>query len=60
MKNLYAIRCLQSVMITHRKEIDRLEKIESEMVSDTIFANEEIKEREDYINQLQNAIKQLK
>lgn len=53
---MYAIRLLENNIADHRKEIDRLENIEYETVSDGFFAEAEIKERKDYIWQLQWAI----
>jgi hypothetical protein len=60
MKNLYAIKCLQSVIDTHQKEIERLCKEDGESYGATIFIEEEIKERKEYISQLKKATKLLK
>lgn len=65
MKNLYAIKCLQSVIDTHQKEIEILSKEDAEsydaiIPSKYIFIEEEIKERKEYIEQLKKATKLLK
>jgi hypothetical protein len=64
MRNLYAIKCLQSIIGTHQKEIEILSKEDSEsygavIPSKYIFIEEEIKERQGYITQLKEAIKKL-
>jgi len=44
----------------HDAMIEHLSKLEPEMVCDDIFAQEEIKERKEYIRQLTEAINLLK
>ena len=60
MKNLYAIKCLQSVIDTHQKEIERLIKEDGESYEANVFINEQIQERKEYVSQLKNATKLLK
>lgn len=60
MKNLYAIKCLQSVIDIHQKEIEKLIKEDGESYETNVFINEEIQERKEYILQLKKATKLLK
>jgi len=55
----YAIRILQKQIKEHKDEIIRLKNAEYEMSCDDFFCKEEIKEREQYINQLEKAIIKL-
>ena len=56
---IYPIKILQNVIEEHSKEIAKLEKNISESFESTVFEEEEIKERKDYIKQLKEAIKRL-
>lgn len=56
---LYSIKILQGVIDQHQKEIDKLKKVIEESLESTFFEEEEIKEREEYINYLKKAIKKL-
>lgn len=56
---LYSIKILQGVIDQHQKEIDKLKKVIEESLETTFFEEEEIKEREDYIKQVSEAIQKL-
>ena len=56
---IYAIGILKKVIDSHYAAIFKLKNIESEMTCDDIFAEEEILEREGYIENLQKAILKL-
>lgn len=56
---IYPIKILQNVIEEHSKEIAKLEKSCSESYENTVFEEEEIKERKEYIKQLKEAIKKL-
>ena len=57
---IYAIQILERKIKSHNDKIWYFENIESEMACDDIFAQEEIKERKEYIRQLTEAINLLK
>lgn len=56
---LYPIQILKKAIDVHISEIGKLNLIEPGMTCDLLFASEEIKERKNYIQQLQNAVKLL-
>jgi hypothetical protein len=57
---MYAIQILQREIVGHKIMIEQLRDKEYEMLADEIFCKEEIKEREEYIRQLTQAINLLK
>ncbi len=55
----YAIHLLQRVIKEHQIAIMMLESSQAESFGAQVFIDDEIKERKDYIEQLQIAIKKL-
>ncbi len=56
---MYAIKLLEKSIYEHQSQIKKLENIEYELSFDEFFSQEEIKERTEYISQLQNAVTHL-
>lgn len=56
---IYAINILASTIKEHKKIINQINDTDIELIADDFFMKEEIKEREQYIEILQTAIKKL-